>query len=115
MLINSIQLLIASYDTEKLERCVVSLSDTKYVPVSVQINEKDESIIECLQTIFEKHIDLSFGWTRPILVDLTKEDNEIIAFYACNIPPGTKLINAYYISTNMAFVDSHARKSLAYV
>jgi len=115
MLINSLKLLVASYDIERLERCVVSLSDTNYVPISIQINEEDESIPVCLQNIFEQHIDLSFGWTRPILVDLAKEDNEIIAFYACNIPPGTKLMSAYYISTNMAFIDSHARKSLAYV
>lgn len=115
MLTNSIKLLIASYDMDQLQRCVVSLSEQKYQPLTINISDNDDSIISCLEKLFEQHVTLSFGWTKPVLVDLVKEQDSIVAYYACNIPPGTELVNAYYISENIALIDNKARKSLSYV
>lgn len=115
MLTNTIVLLIASYDMDHLQRCVVSLSEDKYKSLMITVSADDESITTCLGQLFEKHINLSFGWIKPVLVDLVKEKDNMIAYYACNIPPGTDLIDAYYISANIALIDNKARKSLSYV
>lgn len=109
-------LYIVSFNMSLSEQCFVSTDGDKYMPLYIEINEKNsESIEEILRKIFEQYIDLGFGWITTKLIDAQKKDDILHLVYVCNIPPNTKLKNAYYISKNIAIIDRLARKALYYV
>lgn len=111
-----LQLYIVSFDLSIRQQCFVSLDQNKYIIPSININEITTTTIDkYLQDIFEQIIDLGFGWINTKLIDADKQKDNVILSYACNIPPGTKLKNSYYISKNISVIDRLARKALYYV
>lgn len=112
---NIIQLYVVSFDFEKQERCFVSTDNSLYIPPQ-KILEDDELPIQAhTAELFERYIQLGFGWVQTILIDVNKIDENINVCYACSIPPGTPLINAYYKSSNVSIINPLARKALLYV
>ena len=110
-----VQLYVLSFDFEKNERCFVSADSNVYLPLQKQIEHNSLSIEDNLAELFEKHIQLGFGWVKHIIIDVNKLDENINVCYACSIPPGTPLINSYYKSSNVAIINPLARKALLYV
>jgi hypothetical protein len=111
----SIELYVLSFDFEKNERCFVSTDSNVYLPLQKEIEHNSLSIEDNLAELFEKHIQLGFGWVKHIIIGVTKLDENINMCYACSIPPGTPLINSYYKSSNVAIINPLARKALLYV
>lgn len=110
-----LRLYIVSYNLLSSEQCFVSLKDNKYTPLETEIKEDKGSIESILQKLFEEHVSLGFGWINTKLIDVTKEEDNILISYACTIPPNTPLKNTYYISKNISIIDRLARKALYYV
>lgn len=111
-----VNLYVISFNIDLGEQCFVSIENSTYVPLKIDIPDKDaRSISEILQEIFEQHINLGFGWVNTKLIDCEKNEDSITISYACSIPPGTSLKESFYISKNIAVVNRLARKSLYYV
>jgi len=111
----TIQLYVLSFDFEKNERCFVSTDSNLYLPLQQLIEHNSLSIEDNVAELFEKYIQLGFGWVKPIIIDVNKLDENINICYACSIPPGTPLINAYYKSSNVVIINPLARKAILYV
>lgn len=110
-----LNLFIASFDLEKNRICVVSKQENVFEFPNIQLTKDFGSITAGLSKLFEQNVDMSYGWTTPLLIDVSQKENVINITYVCKIPPGTELKNAYYISTNLCVVNSIARKAMAYV
>lgn len=110
-----VNLFIASFDLENNRRCIVSMKENAFEFPKLLVTKDFDTIDTALSKLFEKHIDLGYGWISPLLIDVTKKGNIIDITYICKIPPGTELKNCYYISSNLCVTDSVARKAMAYV
>jgi len=112
----NICLFISSFDLKKNERFILSTTDEKYVPLSIELQDYHKTVHDALKELFESVVVMDFEWANPLLVDVTKEIDSIINIhYACVIPPETEFKQAYSISVNLAIINKIARKSLSYV
>lgn len=112
----TLRLYIVSFNLSLLEQCFISEDQNQFSPLQTDIQENDFSSIEqILQKLFEKHVELGFGWTSTKLLDVEKNNDTIYITYATSIPAGTALKNCYYTSKNISIVDRLARKALNYV
>lgn len=113
----NINLFISIFDTEKKQLSVVSSTDTRYMPVVLEMNPSDTNIIDFLikQTV-EDYCSVSISSIGAItLIDVKKHDDRIDLYYACSCIPGTKLKKGSLISMNLACVHPFARKAILYV
>jgi len=111
----TIYLYVVSFDLDKDEQCFISISENRFIPLSINLNTDDLSIEEYLETLFEQNISLAFGWVKTKLLDVVKQKENINIHYSCVVPPDTPLKNCYYTSANLAIVNRFARKALLYV
>jgi hypothetical protein len=111
----NICLFISSFDLKKSERVILSASEEKYVPLSIELQDYHKTVHDALTELFESAVDMDTKWANMILVDVVKENDIVNIYYACLIPPDTVTKQYYYISTYLAVINRIARKSLSYV
>jgi hypothetical protein len=111
----TVYLYIVSFDLDKNEKCFVSTSEDRFVPLSTDLTEDNLSIDQYLEILFEQNISLGFGWVNTKLLDVIKQKENINIHYTCIIPPDTPIKNCYYTSANLAIINRFARKALLYV
>lgn len=111
----NICLFISSFDLKKNERVILSTTEEKYVPLSIELQDYHKTVHDALKELFESVVEMDFQWTNAILVDVVKETDSVNIHYACLIPPDTVIKQHSYISTHLAIINRIARKSLSYV
>ena len=107
-------IVILSFDLQLQQRCIVSKDAQKYSELTLEITGKYTSIEEALEQLFQSHVKLGYGWTKPMLFDVIKQGENINIYYTCSISPETELINAWYISNNIAIINKEVRKAMLY-
>jgi hypothetical protein len=108
-------LFISSFDLEKNERFILSTTEEKYIPLSIELQDYHKTVRDALRELFESTVVIDFEWINPLLVDVLKEDDSINIHYACTIPPETEIKQGSRISVHLAIINKIARKSLSYV
>jgi hypothetical protein len=111
----NICLFISSFDLKKNERVILSVTEEKYVPLSIELQDYHKTAYDALRELFESVVDMDFQWINTTLVDVVKETDSVNIYYACLIPPDTVIKKYSYISTHLAIINRIARKSLSYV
>jgi len=111
----NICLFISSFDLDKNERFILSTTEEKYIPLSIELQDYHKIVRDALKELFESVVVMDFEWANPLLVDVTKETDSVNIHYVCAIPPETEIKRGYPISVNLAIINKIARKSLSYV
>lgn len=115
MFTNIINLFILTYNTEDNKQVVVSAEKDKYKILNIKLSDKHLSLEDAMQELFEEYVNMGFGWTNTMLVEVKKENDEVHISFACTIPPDTSLKKGYYLGTNLVIIDPLGRKAMNYV
>jgi hypothetical protein len=107
-------IIILSFDLQLQKRCIVSKDAQKYLELTLEITSDFSSIEQALEKLFQSHVKLGFGWVKPMLFDVIKQEDNVNIYYTCSIPPETELIDTYYISSNVAIINKEVRKAMLY-
>lgn len=94
---------------------VVSLNKNYYEPLYIKVEKSDNSIKDYLYTIIDEYTNAKPDRVKPLLLDISKRDNQISIYYTCTLPIDTKIVNAYNIALSLASNNLLVRKSLMYV
>jgi hypothetical protein len=108
-------LFISSFDLEKNERFVLSDTEEKYLPLSIELQDYHKTVRDALKELFQSIVMIDFDWVNILLIDVIKENDSINIHYACAVPPETEIKKGCAISTHLAVINKIARKSLSYV
>ena len=106
-------IVIFSFNLQLQQRCIVSKNPNKYSELISEITSDSSSIEQSLEQLFQSHVKLGYGWTKPMLFDVIKQE-DINIYYTCSIPPETELIDTYYVSSNIAIINKEVRKAMLY-